>query len=163
MLMISPLRQMGFAVLLGLSCISCTPTHVHGPAAAAKTRDLAHRRLTGRESLLLAPGVRIHSDRMFTSESGAIQFRGHIFLDASTQHAAVPGHDTGWPVYAYADSASWNEVPNKLILQGHVAVETAAGVLVEGTQNKTTVTISSAHLQVAGPVRSSISSPLKRL
>lgn len=163
MFMISPLRQMGFAVLLGLSCISCTQTLVQSRAATAKARDLAHRRLTGHESLLLAPGVRIHSDRMFTSESGAIQFRGHIFLDASSQHAAVPGHDTGWPVYAYADAASWNGVPSKLILQGHVAIETAAGVIVEGTQNKTTVTISSGHLQVAGPVRSSISSPLKRL
>jgi hypothetical protein len=154
---------MGFAVLLGLSCTSCTQTLVQGPAAAAKTRDLAHRRLTGRESLLLAPGVRIHSDRMFTSEPGAIQFRGHIFLDASTQEAAVPDHSTGWPAYAYADQASWNVEPNKLILQGHVAVETAAGVLVEGTQNKTTVAISSGHLQVAGPTRTSISSPLKKL
>lgn len=98
------------------------PAGVQAPPPREKPIDLSGRRLAGRETLILEPGVTVHADVKIEAATGVIQLHGKIFLDASTQRPSR-GKMTGWPRYAYAGSATWDPVKRRLTLSNAPVLE----------------------------------------
>lgn len=136
------------SIVIALSVGACsTPVQIT-ERPDFPSHDYSSRQIVGRQTLLLDPGVRIHADRMFTSPSGAIQFKGRIFVDGRGQ----PADEQPWPTSIYADDALWNADRHELTLSGHLVVQ-RGNAAITGTQAGTKAVVDGKKLKIFGPAR----------
>jgi hypothetical protein len=140
----------GFAVLLFFvaGCGSPPPPPPAEESLADPPPNFSAMRISGRESLEIAPGVRVHADHREQASGGIVIFTGRVYLDGTGQ-----AEDSRWPWHAYAGKAEWHPTEGgALILSGGVSAERGHAVW-QGKGEESTITVDGKKILTHGPMK----------
>jgi hypothetical protein len=128
------------------------------PMPSLPVKDYGALRITGRETIAVAPDVSVHADQQSPQSDGTIALSGRVYLDG-TQHNAK---DHAWPLHAYADQGIWDAAHGTLTLSGEPACEFASSRII-GTSAETRMVFDGHQCQTEGPSRfQAVASPPRK-
>jgi hypothetical protein len=151
------LLSLPFAAFL-LFLASCAeappPKPLMTALAPLPAQDYATLRISGRETLTVAPSVTVHADHQAPQADGSIALSGRVYLDGTQRSAS----DRLWPQHAYSDEAVWDSSHGILTMTGSAACEFTSSRIV-ATSPETRLVFDGHQYRTEGQSRMELLSP----